>query len=83
LAHIDTLDAAVANLDEKIEAMLDPHAKIVELLCTIPGVAVRTAQGDASFRGEAQARAAPPERSPGASSRAPGQLTPSRFAVAA
>jgi transposase len=37
LAHIDTLDAAVANLDEKIEAMLAPHAKIVELLCAIRG----------------------------------------------
>jgi transposase len=44
LAHIDTLDAAIATLDEKVEAMLAPHAKIVELLCTIPGVAVRTAQ---------------------------------------
>jgi transposase len=38
LAHIDTLDAAIATLDEKVEAMLAPHAKIVELLCTIPGV---------------------------------------------
>ena len=44
LAHIDTLDQAIATLDEKIEAMLAPHAKIVELLCTIPGVALRTAQ---------------------------------------
>jgi transposase len=44
LAHIDTLEAAVGLLDEKIEAMLAPHAKVVELLCTIPGVAVRTAQ---------------------------------------
>jgi transposase len=44
LAHIDTLDQAILMLDEKIEAMLIPHAKIVELLCTIPGVAVRTAQ---------------------------------------
>jgi transposase len=44
LAHIDTLDAAITNLDEKIEAMLTPHATIVELLCTIPGVATRTAQ---------------------------------------
>ena len=37
LAHIDTLEAAVGLLDEKIEAMLAPHAKVVELLCTIPG----------------------------------------------
>jgi transposase len=44
LAHIDTLDQAILMLDEKIEAMLIPHAKIVELLCTIPGVALRTAQ---------------------------------------
>jgi transposase len=44
LAHIDTLDGAISNLDEKIEAMLAPHATIVELLCTIPGVATRTAQ---------------------------------------
>jgi transposase len=43
-AHIDTLDQAIALLDEKVEAMLAPHAKIVELLCTIPGVALRTAQ---------------------------------------
>jgi transposase len=44
IAHIDTLDHAIAMLDEKIEEMLAPHAKIVELLCTIPGVALRTAQ---------------------------------------
>jgi transposase len=44
LAHIDTLDAAVGMLDEKVESMLAPHATIVELLCTIPGVAARTAQ---------------------------------------
>ena len=44
LAHIDTLDQAIANLDEKIGAMLAPHQPIVELLCTIPGVAERTAQ---------------------------------------
>jgi transposase len=44
IAHIDTLDHAIALLDEKIEQVLAPHQKIVELLCTIPGVAVRTAQ---------------------------------------
>ena len=44
IAHIDTLDQAIAMLDEKIEQMLAPNAKIVELLCTIPGVALRTAQ---------------------------------------
>jgi transposase len=31
-------------LDEKIEALLAPHGTIVDLLCTIPGVATRTAQ---------------------------------------
>jgi transposase len=44
LAHIDTLDAAIQALDEKIEAMLAPHKHVVELLCTIPGVALRAAQ---------------------------------------
>jgi transposase len=44
LAHIDTLDAAIGMLDEKIEALLAPHGTIVDLLCTIPGVATRTAQ---------------------------------------
>ena len=44
IAHIDTLDHAIAMLDEKIEQMLAPHKKIVELLCTIPGVALQTAQ---------------------------------------
>ena len=44
LVHIDTLDQAIATLDEKIQAMLAPHNQIVELLCTIPGVALRTAQ---------------------------------------
>ena len=44
LAHIDTLDAAIKTLDERVEAMLAPHEQVVELLCTIPGVALRTAQ---------------------------------------
>jgi transposase len=44
LAHIDTLDAALASLTERIEVMLVPHAKIVELLCTIPGVQAHAAQ---------------------------------------
>jgi transposase len=44
LAHIDTLDQAIVTLDERVEAMLAPHKQIVELLCTIPGVALRTAQ---------------------------------------
>ncbi len=36
LAHIDTLDAALQNLTERIEYVLAPHAQIIELLCTIP-----------------------------------------------
>ena len=44
LVHIDTLDQAIATLDEKLQAMLAPHNHIVELVCTIPGVALRTAQ---------------------------------------
>jgi transposase len=44
LAHIDTLDAAIQTLDERIELALAPHAQVVERLCTIPGVARRAAQ---------------------------------------
>jgi len=44
LAHIDTLDAAIANLDERLELVLAPHAELVELLCTIPGVQTHAAQ---------------------------------------
>jgi transposase len=44
LAHIDTLDEAIGMVDQKVEAMLAPHKQTVELLCTIPGVALRTAQ---------------------------------------
>jgi transposase len=44
LAHIDTLDAAIQVLDERIQLALAPHARVVERLCTIPGVALRAAQ---------------------------------------
>jgi transposase len=44
LAHIDTLDLALQNLTERIELVLEPHAEIVELLCTIPGVQAHAAQ---------------------------------------
>ena len=44
LAHIDTLDAAIQNLTERIELVLTPHADIIELLCTIPGVQAHAAQ---------------------------------------
>jgi transposase len=43
LAHIGTLDQALANLTERIQLALAPHANIVELLCTIPGVQARAA----------------------------------------
>ncbi|MGZ4304894.1 MAG: transposase, partial [Solirubrobacteraceae bacterium] len=44
LAHIDTLDAALQNLSERIEFVLAPHAQIIEQLCTIPGVQAQAAQ---------------------------------------
>jgi transposase len=44
LAHIDTLDAALQNLTERIEFVLAPHAQTIELLCTIPGVQEHAAQ---------------------------------------
>jgi transposase len=44
LAHIDTLDVAIQNLSERIELVLAPHAEIIELLCTIPGVQAHAAQ---------------------------------------
>src|SRR3954471_16905096 len=44
LAHIDTLDAAIENLTERIELVLTPHADIIELLCTIPGAQAHAAQ---------------------------------------
>ena len=34
LAHIDTLDAALHNLTERIEFVLAPHAQMIELLST-------------------------------------------------
>jgi transposase len=44
LAHIDTLDAAIQNLSERIASVLAPHQHVVELLCTIPGVQTHAAQ---------------------------------------
>jgi transposase len=44
LAHIDTLDVELQYLTERIELVLEPHAEIVELLCTIPGVQAKAAQ---------------------------------------
>src|SRR5205823_5157360 len=39
LAHVDSLEAQLAGLDDKIDAMVAPVADLVELVCTIPGVA--------------------------------------------
>ena len=44
LAHIDYLDAAVARLDARVEAMIAPFADARERLITIPGVGIKTAQ---------------------------------------
>jgi transposase len=44
LAHIDTLDAAIENLSERIELAVAPRQRVVELLCTIPGVHTHAAQ---------------------------------------
>jgi transposase len=44
LAHIDTLDAAIANLSDRIAAVLTPHQRLIELLCTIPGIHIHAAQ---------------------------------------
>jgi transposase len=44
LAHIDFLDESIAALSAEIEEQIRPFASAVELLCTIPGVAQRTAE---------------------------------------
>ena len=44
LAHIDYLDETIAELSAEIEERLRPFEREVELLCTIPGVAQRTAE---------------------------------------
>jgi transposase len=44
LAHIDYLDEAIADISHAIELQIAPFAPAVELLCTIPGVARRTAE---------------------------------------
>lgn len=44
LAHLDFLDEQVGQLTEAIEEQLRPFSPAVKLLCTIPGIEVRTAQ---------------------------------------
>jgi transposase len=44
LAHVEYLDAAIAQCDARIEAHTHPFAGRIEQLCTIPGVARRSAE---------------------------------------
>ncbi|MDX3762048.1 IS110 family transposase [Streptomyces sp. AK02-04a] len=44
LANLDTLDAAITELDTEIARRLEPHQPILDLLCTIPGVRPKTVQ---------------------------------------
>jgi transposase len=44
LAHIDSLDLAIATLDERIGHQTEPLRELIELVCTIPGVKQRTAE---------------------------------------
>lgn len=44
LEHVDFLDRQIAAISEEVEARLRPFHDRIELLCTIPGVGVRTAQ---------------------------------------
>jgi transposase len=44
LAHIEYLDQTISELSEEIEERVRPFERQVELLCTIPGVAERTAE---------------------------------------
>jgi transposase len=43
LAHIDFLEAAIAELDTSLDTAAAPFAATVKRVCTIPGVSVRTA----------------------------------------
>ena len=44
LSHVDYLDEAITSLSAEVEERLRPFEREVELLCTIPGVAQRTAE---------------------------------------
>jgi transposase len=43
LAHVDFLDAAVAELDTTLERAAAPFQEVLKRVCTIPGVSARTA----------------------------------------
>jgi transposase len=44
LDMIDHLEATIARLDAQVEAMTDPFTAQIQALCTIPGIAERTAE---------------------------------------
>lgn len=44
LAHIDGIDASVERISAEVTTLLEPHRWAVELLVTIPGVELRTAE---------------------------------------
>lgn len=44
LTHLEELEALLARLDTEIEARLDPFAKVLELLETIPGIGRRVSE---------------------------------------
>lgn len=43
LDHIDHLSAAITRLDAQVEAEAAPFSAAIDLLCTIPGIGLRTA----------------------------------------
>jgi transposase len=43
LAHIDFLDAVIAEIDTTLERAAAPFQAVIKRVCTIPGVSVRTA----------------------------------------
>jgi transposase len=45
LGQVDALDAAIATIDQEVEASLTPFREAVELISTIPGVKALSAQG--------------------------------------
>ena len=45
LGQVDALDAAIATIDQEVEASLAPFRDAVELVTTIPGVKALSAQG--------------------------------------
>jgi transposase len=45
LGQVDALDAALATIDQEVEASLAPFCEAVELVVTVPGVKALSAQG--------------------------------------